>query len=246
MLADCHCHLDELSNPDEEVQTALKLGVTDIISCSQDLESMQKNLEFCKTFPSVHACFGIHPNNAGLVSDAELEKAVDFVKENIDYCYAVGEIGLDFHHTDSAEKRLQQEKVFNKFIDLALYYDKAIVVHSRGAEERVMQILKERDVGKALLHWFHCDDLLLNEMIVSKFFVSVGPSIFSQKKYQDFCKKAPKNLLLLETDAPVEFNGVPSSPSWIPKVLEKAAELKEMQSEDLRVELERNVQILFL
>lgn len=246
MLVDSHCHLDAVIDAEKAVKNALNNKVTQIISCSENLASMQKNLELCEKFSSVKACFGIHPNNARKTSQQELEKAINFLKENIDYCYAIGEIGLDFSHNESEEEKQWQKTIFEKFIDLALNYDKAIVVHSRNSEKEVFEILEKKDVGKVLLHWFYCDDELLEKAIVAKYFISVGPSVFSQKKFQEFCKKVPKNLLLLETDAPVEFGGEKSEPAWIPKILEKVAELKNEKPFDLAVEFERNEQILFL
>ncbi|MDO8538763.1 MAG: TatD family hydrolase [archaeon] len=246
MLVDAHCHLNEFSSPKQIVENALKHKVTQIITCSENIESMHKNLELAKSFPSVKACFGIHPNQAGKTTQKQLDEAVEFIRKNIDFCYAIGEIGLDFSHNENAEEKKWQETIFEKFIDIALEFDKAIVVHSRNSEKEVFEILEKKDVGKALLHWFYCDDELLEKVIVAKYFISLGPSVFSQKKFQEFCKKIPKNLLLLETDAPVEFNGEKSSPEWIPKILEKVAELKNEKPFDLAVEFERNEQILFL
>ncbi|MDO8538589.1 MAG: TatD family hydrolase, partial [archaeon] len=202
MLVDAHCHLNEFSAPKQAVEAALKNKVTQIITCSENIESMHKNLELTKQFASVKACFGIHPNQARKASQKQLDEAIDFIRKNIDFCYAIGEIGLDFSHNESIEEKNWQQTIFEKFIDIALEYDKAIVVHSRNSEKEVFDVLQKKDVGKVLLHWFYCDDDLLEKIIIAKYFMSLGPSVFSQKKFQEFCKKVPKNLLLLETDAP--------------------------------------------
>ena len=50
---------------------------------------------------------------------------------------------------------------------------------------------------------------------------------------------------MLETDAPVPFQGEQSEPSWIPKVCEKVAELKNISQEKVAKTTGNNYNLLF-
>lgn len=74
---------------------------------------------------------------------------------------AIGEIGLDHFHLpkDAAQAQVlktQQEAAFNNQLDLAYQLDLPVVVHSRGAFERTVEIIDKSPInwGKIVFHCF--------------------------------------------------------------------------------------------
>ena len=67
---------------------------------------------------------------------------------------AIGEIGLDYHYEHSPRER--QRTVFQELVRAAVQVRRPVVVHSRKAEEEVLDILEEEGKGKlrGVLHCF--------------------------------------------------------------------------------------------
>jgi TatD DNase family protein len=99
------------------------------------------------------------------------------------------------------------QKIFLKEqIKMAVEYDKSLILHNREAREDVLGVLRER--WDKELEWrtvFHCcepDKTLLDFAIDHKMFIGVDGDIFYKKDKQEFIKKVPMEMLVLETDSP--------------------------------------------
>ena len=240
MLIDSHCHLNEFSNIKKIIENAKKENVNLILSCAVDAESIHSHLKMQKEFKEVKIALGLHPSNSvyGMKNKA-IEECIKLVEDSIGKALAVGEIGLDFKHADTEGKRKTQRKVFKSQLLIALENKKPVVVHSRRSHWACFKILEDFSPNPVLMHWFY-DKKFLKHLIDLNFFASIGPSVFSDKRVQDFTKKIPLENLLLETDAPVKFNGESSEPAWIKKVALKVSQLKEIPLEELERACEKN------
>lgn len=74
-----------------------------------------------------------------------------FIKEKIDNCVAIGEMGLDYWI--NTEKKVQRQ-VLKDLLKLASKNNKAISVHSRGAWEETYTMVKRAGIKKAVFHWY--------------------------------------------------------------------------------------------
>ncbi|MFH1545197.1 MAG: TatD family hydrolase [archaeon] len=241
MLIDCHCHLNECSETEKAIERAKKNGVERIISASTDFESNKENLSLSRKFPGiVFPCFGIHPSNLLRMKEKEVADCFEFIKENPGKGVGIGEIGLDFKHAERKEERMLQEKIFLELIELGERKKLPLVVHSRYAGKRVLELLEEGNAERVLLHWFNGSVKEFEEGIKRNYFFSIGPSILSSKEYAEKVKEIPLENLMLETDSPVEFNGEKAEPSWIKEVGEKLAELKEVSMEEIENKTSEN------
>ncbi len=245
MLADSHCHLDWFENPVQIVENSRKAGVQRILSNSTSFESIGKNLSLSKEFSEVLACIGIHPANVFGMGEDELERSFSLVEKNIAKACAVGEVGLDFKYASTPEKRVLQERVFRKFISIALAHEKPVVVHARYAETRCLDILEEMGADKVHMHWFTNSKKTSARAVSLGYFISCGPIIFSDNASAGVVKAIPLENLLLETDAPVKFSGETSEPSWIPEVCKKASALKGVRADELALATGKNFSSLF-
>lgn len=245
MLADSHCHLNEFKNVAEQVKKAANAGVLQIVSNSVDLESMQENLKIAKSFKEVQCALGLHPSNVLRMSSEEIEQALAFMEKNAVKCIAIGETGLDFKHAETEPQRAKQRELFTKQIELAKELDKPVIVHSRMARAECVKLLAEYNAEKVLMHWFVASDKLLQKVNELGYFISVGPSILFNGHICRFLEKVPIENLLLETDAPVSYNGKRAEPFWIKSVAEKVASVLQISLEEVEERTSKNFSKLF-
>ncbi|MEW6295120.1 MAG: TatD family hydrolase [Candidatus Diapherotrites archaeon] len=245
MLIDAHCHLYEFSDAEKIIKEAELKGVKLIISNSVDLNSMKKNLELQKSFPSVKACLGLHPSNILGMKEKEIEESVQFIEGHARECIGIGETGLDFKHATTREQKEFQKKVFGEMLSIAQKEGKAVEVHSREAQNEAIEMLKERKQEKVLLHWLSGGKEVFEKAIECNYFISFGPSVLYYSSTQKMAGLTPLELILLETDAPVEFNGIKAEPSVVKKVAVKIAEIKGLSFEEVERATYLNARKLF-
>src|SRR3989338_9148035 len=145
MLVDIHAHLDDKkfeNDIDAVIERAKKAGVKFIINNGLNSESNRKTLEFAEKYSIVRPALGLHPTELANFSEEKIAEEIGFIKNNRKKIVAVGEVGLDYYWIKDAEKRKFQKKVFEKFIGLASELEKPLIVHSRDAENDVIEILE--------------------------------------------------------------------------------------------------------
>ncbi len=246
MLEDAHCHLDWFLDTKRIVENYQKENVEYVLSNATSFVSIQNNLALAKKFPSVLLALGLHPENVLVMTPKQIRDAFALIKENISLITAVGEVGLDFKYADTNKTKQLQEKVFRDFISLAIKHDKPIVVHARYAESQTLEILEEMNARKVLMHWYTNSKRLAKKTVGLGYFISCGPIIFSDAQSASVVKEIPLENLMLETDAPVPFEGRGSEPSWIPKVCEKVASIKGILVKEVEEQTTANFRELFL
>ena len=245
MFVDAHCHLGLFGNPERIAKEAAGKGVGYIISCSTGLSSIKKNLELRKSSKNVLIALALHPTDILRMREAEKKEAMKLIEANISKAVAVGETGLDFTHAKTgAEKRLQEE-FFGKFMLLAKENNKPLVVHSRSAESRCIELLEAAECKRVLMHWYTNSENSLEKLLELGFFASIGPSVLNSRQIQALAKELPLENMLLETDAPVRFSGKEAEPSWIPRIAEKIAELKGNSVKEVEEKTTENAKKLF-
>ncbi len=227
MLADSHCHLDELPDPDAAVAAARAAGVERIVAVAQDLRSMQAVLRLRDRHPrTVLAALGIHPQRIPAMTEAELGAAFGFLERHLPEAAELGEVGLDHKWATSADEQDRQRRWLDRQLELAAACGKPINLHSRRALRATMEIaiaFQERHGLPAQLHWFTQSRKLVRLANEAGVMVSVGPSILDDERALAVACTVADDCLLLETDAPVPFGGESAQPSWIPRVRDRLA-----------------------
>ena len=142
MLFDSHAHLNnKMSDKDREAMVAaIEASDLDfVMDVGFDLASSKLAADHAAKYPWCYAAAGFHPHDAQHMDDMDLLMIKGLAKKN--KVMAIGEIGLDFHY-DRSPRDLQRE-AFRKQIRLANELKMPIVIHSREADQEVMDILKE-------------------------------------------------------------------------------------------------------
>ncbi|KAJ3426691.1 deoxyribonuclease tatdn2-related [Anaeramoeba flamelloides] len=262
---DTHCHLEmilkklKITHTDktyEEIKNKLEFpegfeGML-IIGCEPETFTEVHSFLNFET-DEIRLSFGVHPHNAKDYTNRLEKKIIKYSK--LDKVVAVGEIGLDYHYMHSP-KHTQQE-VFIKQIKIAVSLDKPIVLHSREAEEDTLRIMKEHVPQEHLIH-LHCftsSNTFLRQMLdhFPNLYVGFTGIITFKGKSCDPIREAvkivPLDRILSETDGPfmgpVPFRGKVAHPGRIPWIINKIAELKEIEKEEAYSQIRQNAKTIY-
>jgi len=194
-LIDTHAHLDfpEFDRTRPEVIARAKASGVGIINCCLTSDGWVKVKDNKDLFLMTGCC----PYRF-----SDWEPQWKLVNENIDNIIGVGEIGLDYYWVKEDHGRKREEENFLRFLKLAREHDKPVLIHSRNAEKRALEILKREKVEKAIMHCFSgmLEDAL--RAVDMGYLVSIPTNIVNSKQKQEFAKKLPLESIVLETDAP--------------------------------------------
>ncbi len=233
-LVDVHSHLDFKDFDKDRKELVEQMRNNNIISLTNTLnpqnyeETKKKFLGFEDT---VKVCPGLYPQDAEKISDEDFEKYLKLLQKDKNKFVAIGEVGLDRHHTTDSKLWEVQEKRFRKIIELAIKIDKPIIVHTRKAEERVLELLKEYvtkyNYKKIDLHCFSGKKKLINTIRELKIYCSIPLTILNTQSFQILVENLPISQLLVETDAPFLHPSKERNSSLnIPQIYEKIAQIK--------------------
>ncbi|RLB07144.1 MAG: hypothetical protein DRG50_03725 [Deltaproteobacteria bacterium] len=223
-LIDVHAHLDEVSDLSEALQEARAAGVRGIIAVGVHLDSNKKVLTIAEGNRGfVYPALGYHPWE---IRQGEIEGCLSFIRDHIQECVALGEIGLDYKV--KVKKELQWE-VFGKLLDIAREHQKPVIIHCRYSHRRALEMVKERKLQRAVFHWYTGPLELLEQLLAMGYFISATPALQYSPIHQEAIKRAPLEGILLETDTPVSYGGKEARPKDVCVTMQEVARLKETE-----------------
>ena len=262
-LVDVHAHLDHPLFEDDLAEVILRAkacGVVAIITQGVFHERNMKLLELAKIDPIIKVAFGIYPLDAINIevnkeleagddysrqSKTPFEETLDAIEQYKDHIIAIGEVGMDFKY--SADK-LGQTENFRKIIRLAKKINKPLIVHSRGAEKEVIDLLEEEQYFKVDMHCFCGSKKLLGRGAKLGLMFSIPTSVVRNQQFQQNVEILPLGNILTETDAPYlgPFKDIRNEPANIKEAVLKIAEIKRMDAIECSNAIYFNYQKLFL
>ncbi len=252
-FVDAHVHLSDEEYGkciDEIIADAKNANVVALVSNSMDLKTSQESLSLAAQYPNlVYAALGIHPWNVQTLTEEELQRTSEFIKEqpHNETLVAIGEIGLDFKYMPIWDKQL---KVFDEMLRLAEELDLPAIIHSRGTTEQIVNMLPSYNVRKVLLHWFSNPISVLTKAVEQGCFITEGPPTVYSNGIRDVVRRVPLANLLTETDGPVRyfkspFDGKRTTPSYIPTVVKAIAEIKKLDVTSAAEQIMENFETFF-
>ncbi|MFV0379975.1 MAG: TatD family hydrolase [Anaerorhabdus sp.] len=248
---DTHTHLCDqaFDNDLENVMLNLKnKNVSRVLVVCLSFEELEKGYLLKEKYPNVDLAFGIFPTEYALFTTENKIRIEEIIKD--DRIVALGEIGLDYYWEKDEEKILLQKEIFNFQIDLAKKYHKPIIIHSRDACADTLKILKEKN-HYGIMHCFSYSLEVAKEFVDIGYYISLaGPVTFKNaKEPKRVAKEIDLNYLLIETDSPYltpEPNrGKRNESSNVSYIGEYIAKLKNMENEELMIQLNNNYNRLF-
>ena len=231
MLFDSHAHLNNEGMTDEEREETVRAiensQLDYVMDIGFDLTSSKLAVDHAARYPWCYAAVGVHPHDTEGMDDMQLAMIKGLAKKN--KVMAIGEIGLDFHYDYSP--RDEQREWFRKQIRLANELRMPIVIHSREADQEVMDILKEEGAfsderkswfperpdttgyvksdtaapdARVLLHCFSGSAELGRQYVKLGATLSIaGPVTYkNNRKTTAGVEEIPIDFLLVETDSP--------------------------------------------
>ena len=239
-LIDTHAHLDQVESVSDALRRARESGVSALIGVGMDLASNHRIIEIAEEWPGfVFPALGAHPWS---VEESALEETLDFVKNHLRRCVAIGEVGLDY----KIEKdRGLQRRAFGKFLEIAAERDLPALTHSRGSYEDVLWMVEDSGVKKAVFHWYSGPVEIAEKIVAGGYHISATPAVEYSKKHREVIRMVPMENLPLETDCPVEFKGNPSEPANINVTLREVAKLKSLDADLVAATTTENAKRLF-
>ena len=239
-IIDTHAHLylkefnDDL---DQVIERATKQGVYKVLLPHIDSQSTRPLHQLCKKHPGFfYPMMGLHPTSVKENFKTELDKVEKLLRDT--QYVAIGEAGMDLYWDKSFIK--EQQLVFEHQLFLAEELDLPLVIHSRQAEEELIQILKSKPAGsvRGVFHSFTGTPDQAKRIIDLGFHVGIGGIVTFKNGGVDKIVRAlsPENILV-ETDAPflapVPYRGKRNESAFIIHVIEKLAEIFELPEEEI-------------
>jgi len=206
-LIDTHAHLDfpELySKLDLIIENAKNQNVLKIITISTNLNKIGKIIQISNDYDVVYFTVGVHPNEVLMDKDYQNYSLISDISNNLK-CVGIGECGLDYHFGN--EDKDKQKLSFITQIKVARDKKLPLIIHSRDADEDMIDILQDeykKGAFKAILHCFSSGkDLALCGLDLGFYISFSGIVTFkSAKLIQEIACIVPKDRILVETDAP--------------------------------------------
>ncbi len=240
MFIDTHTHLHfEQYDKDrsEVIKRAIDSNVRRIITLGIDQTSSLQAIEISKSHEAVFAAIGIHPSEAHLVENEDVQKIKALIEQE-SKIVAIGEIGLDFYWDASHAE--QQYSNLREMIGLAKKTDLPVVIHNRSAHREMEWFFQEEHISElnGVMHCFSGD------IEDARFYLDMGLHISytGNITYHDFRKLdvvrfVPLDRILLETDSPY-MTPEPrrkerNEPAYVSYVAEKLAELHKVPVDEI-------------
>jgi TatD DNase family protein len=229
-MIDSHAHVGRPefdADRDEALARARAAGVSLVIEAGTDAASSLAAIDLAKRIPSVRAAAGFHPCDVREDRAAEMDRIEELAAAP--EVVAIGETGLDFHWPDNAPRNVQ-EAFLRRHIEISRRTGKPLVLHHRGAGERVAEVLEEAGPPPAG-GTFHCfsGNLALARRVVSMGFkLGVGgSSTFKKSPLPALLREIDLRHVVLETDspylAPTPHRGKRNEPAYLALVRDQLA-----------------------
>lgn len=238
-IFDTHAHYDSGSfNADRDaVLSALPdAGIGLVVDPGCDVESSRAAVALAEKYGHVYAAVGIHPGDCAGCTDADLAVIRELAQH--DKVVAIGEIGLDYYWEDNPPKEFQ-EQVFRRQIELALELDLPIIVHDREAHGDSLSIILDYPELRGVFHCYSGSPEMAAELLKRGWYLGFdGPITYKNaKRAPEVAAVTPLERIVVETDSPyltpVPYRGQRNDSRYLPYVLEKLAEWKDVTVEDM-------------
>jgi len=254
-IIDSHSHLDfEDFNTDRNkvIQSAKNNNVSDIVISATTADRWHLIKQICDDNNDIcHPAYGLHPmfmqeHNI----ETDLQKFENWLQEN--RAVAVSEIGLDYFIDEADEaNRKAQEELFISQCEIANSNRLPVIIHARKSLDIVLKHLRRFPNLNGSIHSFSGSEQQAKQLIDLGFYLSFGGPITYDRatRLQKIIRGIPLDALLVETDSPDQpdsnHRNQRNEPAFIINVIEKIADLKNVETEFIASKTSRNAIKLF-
>ena len=241
MIVDSHCHLnfpEMVEDLPGILERAASVGVTHMVCICSYIDEFAAIRAMAEAHDNIFCSVGVHPHDAGREAPVTLNQLLDHAEHP--KVIGIGETGLDFYYDKSP--RDIQEANFRVHIEAARQTGLPIIVHTRDADEKTMEILGEeykKGPFPGLIHCFTAGADLARMVLDIGFYISFSGIVTFNNAgdLRDIAKTVPLDRILVETDAPflapVPERGKRNEPAFVVHTAAKVAGLLDQTPEDM-------------
>ena len=252
-LIDSHAHLtSQPLNADipAVLSRARAAGVDHVITIAVDMTDAERVVQLGRSEPCVSPAIGIHPHEAGKVTDADWTRYESFL--NDPSIVAFGEMGLDYHY-DFAD-RPTQRRVFERQLERVAATGRPIIIHARQAHEDTVAILASSGYNHkpVVFHCFSGNAAEAENIAEHGWRISfTGVVTFKNARpLQAVAAAYPIDQLMIETDSPylspVPVRHIkPNEPAHLAHVARFLADLRGISLDELAHHTSENTRTFF-
>ena len=257
---DNHTHFDiaygdEAISTQEQLERAASVGIKGVVQVGVTLETSKWSAELAANDERVLAAVALHPNEAPEYGNlANLDAAIAEIADLATQprVRAIGETGLDFFRTEGEVSLKLQQHSFEEHIRIAKENDIALMIHDREAHAQVVEtLLRVGAPDKVVFHCYSGDIDLAKICIDNGWYMSFAGNITIKRNehLRNSLAMAPKELILVETDAPFltpePFRGRPNASYLVPITVRKMAEVRLADVNELSAQLAHNTETVY-
>ena len=194
-MIDTHCHIDLYPNPIQVINDCEAIGMI-VIGMTNLPSHFEMGYKHVLPFKKVRLALGMHPLMANFH-----EKEFGLFLNNLSKTSYIGEVGLDFSKEGISTKEIQLE-TFSKVLKAISGQKKLLSLHSRNAENNVLELLIGHNIKCAIFHWYSGPLNLIDKIIDAGYYFSINPAMIRSEKGKKIINKIPLDRILTESDGP--------------------------------------------
>lgn len=251
-LVDSHCHLNMLQEHDLDIDSvvkeAWKSDVKIILNISTDMNEFDDILKLSDKYPNVYCSVGVHPEytETQITAKELVEKSEN---KNV---IGIGEVGLEYHFPPFDKD--EQKKNFEIHIEASRQTGLPLIVHSRDADEDMIEILESETKNGPFPFILHCftsgKELAYKGLDLGGYISLSGIITFKNaKELREIAKNIPLHRILLETDAPFlspePKRGQVNKPAYVKYIAEYLVDFLKVSYNDIQKVTTENFLNLF-
>ncbi|MCA9478313.1 MAG: TatD family hydrolase [Nanoarchaeota archaeon] len=263
-LIDAHAHLDAhaMKGLTENyadwlsgiLARAKEKQVKAIVANGTNPESNRQVQTLAQEHDLIKPALGFYPTEVEKISEEFLDEELEYIKKQKDKIVAIGEVGLDKKYSEGLltsgkwkELYAKQQAGFEKIISLSEKTKKPLLLHTRKAEQDVVDMLESSSLKNPMMHCFTGKKKLVKTIADHGWNFSVPVTVLKLHQFQELVKEVPLNQLLTETDTPFlgPESGPTNEPANISLSVMKMAELKGITKEEMSDQIFLNYMRLF-
>jgi len=254
---DSHCHLHDHrigAAADALVERARAAGVRGFLLAGVGPDGWDEERRIAERHPDCFVAVGVHPQLVAELDDAQAERACAEVASARTRlrAVAIGEIGLD-GIGDRKPHLDRQERAFRAQLAEARAVELPVVLHVLGAHGRALELMKKDGLPRSggVMHSYSGPaDLVRDYAALGLSFSFAGPvTTGNAHKTHKAARAVPKELLLVETDAPFQtpapHRPAQCEPAFLVAIVEALARIRGEEPAALGDYTEANARRLF-
>lgn len=247
MIIDTHIHLDGeefAADLDEVVARAKQAGVGKMLLPAIDanttdaVETLSNRLKGY-AYPMI----GLHPEEVR----NDWREVLGLLRPRVGAPFvAIGEVGLDFYW--SREYEQEQMEAFEEQVKWSIETRLPLMIHCRKAQNEMVTIMRryKNDLPGGVFHCFTGNEIEAAQLLdFRNFVIGIGGVLtFKKSNLPRVLPTIPLSRIVLETDAPymapVPMRGKRNESSFLGYVVEKMAEVYQIDPKEVRQQTTAN------